>query len=372
MNIENKNYIRSLFLKNGEKLKFKMGQSLSDDNYLSGSVYFIENGSARVIYKVENKFKTICKIGSGSCVGAVSLIRSSACENIRASTELLTYKISDQVFINLFENDSKFKEFFKSCIFDAEVINFLDFYSGNIPEQENSLFQLYKELRNSFNTYFYKYDEVLEKLKSSQKNIYLGEKINGINLYSLVNNEKIVSSIFNNFDDQKKIRFISIKSDSNKQNYKESLNQINSEDLKKVGDINSNIKNAPPKAPLSVFNNSEISEDILVKANGVVRETLACFQMISRVLKIPIRKDSIEKILRDCENRGAEIDLRLIGELLSNLGLNVTSGEIPSRMASRLQTPCVIKWRESFAIVLKNFAKCCKIYKMMPNFKNCS
>ena len=84
MNIENKNYIRSLFLKNGEKLKFKMGQSLSDDNYLSGSVYFIENGSARVIYKVENKFKTICKIGSGSCVGAVSLIRSSACENIRA------------------------------------------------------------------------------------------------------------------------------------------------------------------------------------------------------------------------------------------------------------------------------------------------
>ena len=82
MSIENKNYIRSLFLKNGEKLKFRMGQSLSDDNYLSGSVYYIENGSARVIHKIENKFKTICKIGSGTCVGAVSLIRSSACENI--------------------------------------------------------------------------------------------------------------------------------------------------------------------------------------------------------------------------------------------------------------------------------------------------
>ena len=105
---------------------------------------------------------------------------------------------------------------------------------------------------------------------------------------------------------------------------------------------------------MSVFNNSEFSEDILVKANGVVRETLACFQMISRILKIPIRKDSIEKILRDCENRGAEIDLRLIGELLSNLGLHVTSGEIPSRMAYRLQTPCVINWRKSFAIILKS------------------
>ena len=134
-------------------------------------------------------------------------------------------------------------------------------------------------------------------------------------MYSKVSSKKIVSNIFNNFDDQKKIRFICIKSDMNKLNNKKSLNQINSEDLKKDEEINSNIKNAPPKAPLSVFNNSEFSEDILVQANGLVRETLACFQMISRFLKIPIRKDSIEKILRDFENRGAEIDLRLIGEL---------------------------------------------------------
>lgn len=93
MDIENSSYIRSIFIRNGEKLKFKIGQSISDDNYLSGSVYFIEEGSARVIYKQENKFKTIKKISKGACVGAISLIRSSACENIRASTELLAYKI---------------------------------------------------------------------------------------------------------------------------------------------------------------------------------------------------------------------------------------------------------------------------------------
>ena len=39
MDIENYTYIRSIFKKNGEKLKFKMGQSISDDKYLSGSVY---------------------------------------------------------------------------------------------------------------------------------------------------------------------------------------------------------------------------------------------------------------------------------------------------------------------------------------------
>ncbi len=39
---------------------------------------------------------------------------------------------------------------------------------------------------------------------------------------------------------------------------------------------------------------------------------------------------------------------------MSNLGLQVTNGSIPSRMASRLQTPCVINWKESFALIVKS------------------
>ncbi len=354
MNEENETYIRSLFLENGEKLKFKMGQSLSDDSYLSGSVYFIENGSARVVYKVNNKFKTICKIGRGVCVGAVSLIRSSACENIRASTELLAYKINDQVFKKFFENDLKFREFFESNLYDSEIINFADFLCNKSPDQQNSLFELYQELKFSFKTLFCNKDEILEILNTNQLNIYLGEKINEYNLYTLIENKNIVNKIFKLANDQKKIRFITIKSDLERQNKKEISKIVNSDDLKKIDDTDLSIKSAPPKAPLSVFNNAEFSEDILVRANGLVRETLACFQMISRILKIPIRKDSLEKILRDCENRGAEIDLRLIGELLSNLGLHVTSGSIPSRMAYRLQTPCIINWKQSFAIILKS------------------
>ena len=355
MNEEKETYIRSLFLENGEKLKFKMGQSLSDDNYLSGAIYYIDKGTARVVYKVDNKFKTICKIGSGVFVGAVSLIRSSACENIRASTELLAYKINDQVFKSLFENDFKFKRFFESYTYDSEIINFADFLSDKIPDQKNSLFELYQDLKSSFKTFICKYDEILEILNTNHFNTYyLGEKINGYDLYTSIENKNIIDKIFQASNDPKKIRFISIQYDLEKQNAEKFSNLINSDDLERVDYFDSNIKSAPPKAPLSVFNNAEFSEDILVRANGSVRETLACFQMLSRILKIPIRKDSLEKIFRDYENRGAEIDLRLIGELLSNLGLHVTSGAIPSRMAYRLQTPCIINWKQSFAIILKS------------------
>ena len=331
-----------------------MGQSISDDKYLSGSVYFIEEGSARIIYKEENKFKTIRKISTGSCVGAVSLIRSLACENIRASTELLAYKISDQEFISFYQNDSKFKEFFDSNIFDSEVIHLADYFSKKLFNVSGTLLDLFAELKNSFRTFFCNSKEIIELIKLTNRKIFLAQKVNGFEFYFTIDNQNKANQLFKNFDENKKIRFISVEYNLNEQSSKESKNLIGYEDSQNNLDINSNIKTAPPKAPLSVFNNEEFSEDILVRADGLVRETLACFQMISRILKIPIRKDSLEKILRDFENRGAEIDLRLIGDLLSNLGLHVTNGVIPSKMASRLQTPCIINWKKSFALIVKS------------------
>ncbi len=345
------NYIRALFLENGQKLKFKMGQSLSDDNYLSGSIYFIENGSARVIYKDENKFKTISKLGHGAYVGAISLIRLSACENIRASTELLTFKISDQQFKDFYLNDLRFREFFDSNIYDSEVIHFANYLSKNLTNKVNNLEDLFSELKNSFHSFFCNLEEIIKLIKTGKK-IYLAQKIKGFVFYLLIDNEDKANKLFKDLNDQEKIRFISAEYNFNKQN--NAIIENSSENPEGEIDLNSDFKNAPPKAPLSVYNNTEIPEDILVRANGQVRETLACFQMISRILKIPIRKDSLEKILRDIESRGAEIDLRLVGDLFSNLGLNVTNGTIPPKMAFRLQTPCIIKWKEGFAIILKS------------------
>ena len=37
----------------------------------------------------------------------------------------------------------------------------------------------------------------------------------------------------------------------------------------------------------------------MVEGNGTVEEILACFQMLSNLLKPPFRRDSVEKIVRD-------------------------------------------------------------------------
>ena len=154
MDLDRYKYIKSVFVKHGEKLKFKMGQSISDDNYLSGSVYFIEEGSARVIYEDENKFKTITKISSGSCVGATSLIRSSPCENI-----------SDQEFMSFYKNDSAFKKYFDLNYSESEVIHFADYLTKNLFNSEKSLPDLFVKLKNSFQTFSCDLKEIIQLLK---------------------------------------------------------------------------------------------------------------------------------------------------------------------------------------------------------------
>ena len=42
----------------------------------------------------------------------------------------------------------------------------------------------------------------------------------------------------------------------------------------------------------------------LIRADGPLKETLACFQMLAQLMKLPFRRDSIEKVLQDNLRRG--------------------------------------------------------------------
>ena len=353
------NYVKEIFLKYGEKVQFKIGQSISSNKYISGTVFFIESGFARVILEDDNKLSTLKKVSTGYTVGAISILRGNACENVRASSNLIAISISDKEFKDIYDNDSKFRSYFDSLKDISEIIEFSKFIRNKIPNLELNLIEFLNLVEKSVLLINFNNKKIESLFKSKEIKIYrssLNEKIafkeiDSYSEYLKFKDDKVRSGF----------RFLGLKNI-----FLEKLNKTEFKDMKtdsefKYSSVGSNlfsnqpkIKEAPNNAPLSVFNNQEISENIIVKGNGIVRETLACFQMLSKILNFPIRKDSIEKILRDYYSRGAKVDLQLIGELLSNLGLHVSSGEIPTNMAFRLQTPCVINWKESFALILKS------------------
>ena len=117
-------YVKGLFLEHGKKIKFKVGQSVSSDMYITGSVNYIYSGEARVIFKENQKLKTLTKIGPGQIIGAISLLKRAATENIRASSELVTIALSDREFKKFYEDDLKFRTYFEKQSYPSEIAQF--------------------------------------------------------------------------------------------------------------------------------------------------------------------------------------------------------------------------------------------------------
>ena len=78
---------------------------------------------------------------------------------------------------------------------------------------------------------------------------------------------------------------------------------------------------------------------------------MACFQMLSKVLDLPFRRDAIEKVLRKALQSNKDINLKLCGDISLMMGLHVNKIHAPASLGKRLETPSLLKWREGFAVV---------------------
>ena len=76
--------------------------------------------------------------------------------------------------------------------------------------------------------------------------------------------------------------------------------------------------------------------------------------MLAQLMKLPFRRDAIEKVLQDNLNRGLNPNLQLCGQLATSLGLHVTASRVPSTAGTRLQVPSMLPWKGGFALVVSS------------------
>ena len=74
--------------------------------------------------------------------------------------------------------------------------------------------------------------------------------------------------------------------------------------------------------------------------------------MLAQLLKLPFRRDSIDKVLQDNLRRGLKPTLQLCGQLAASLGLHVMAAKVPASAGTRLQVPSMLPWAGGFALVV--------------------
>ena len=113
--------INNFILKNGELNSFKAGQLILTPEEEVNSLFLIKKGQARLIFKENNKRTTLKKFSDGEFIGLYNLLIGKKSAEIRASSELTTYSIDKDKFINFISKDKNLNVYLKSYLFDEEI-----------------------------------------------------------------------------------------------------------------------------------------------------------------------------------------------------------------------------------------------------------
>ncbi|WP_295615676.1 peptidase domain-containing ABC transporter [Chamaesiphon sp. GL140_3_metabinner_50] len=89
----------------------------------------------------------------------------------------------------------------------------------------------------------------------------------------------------------------------------------------------------------------------IFKGRGALDGTTACLKMLCKYLQVPFRPDVVGRLLKNQIGSSGSVPLQLCGAIAEMLGINSQMVKIPATAIRKLQTPILIPWQDSFAIV---------------------
>ena len=324
-------------------LRFELGGQLCDSNDIPARILVILQGQARLVGRHNGRLTTVGKFGPGSVIGAASLLCGAPCENVIAAQEVIAYAISDELWRELYSLEASFRQWCDQQLWPQELLMLLEVLEANTPETDSSALE--------------KLDGALQSAERCFPNqVAVDAALDAGNLLyvtsawgELTVGQPVRSSADLPPCDPFALRLVSLPAAGGVNVSVDK--QSNSTDALVSGE---SIQDAEALPPVSSFSPERNVVDSLrlIRADGPIKETLACFQMLAQLMKLPFRRDSIEKVLQDNLRRGLTPNLQLCGQLAASLGLHVMASRVPSGSGTRLQVPSMLPWQGGFALVV--------------------
>ncbi len=344
------NSLQKFVKDNGELQQFKTGQLISDRDKEPNDLHLIIEGEARLIFKNFNKRSTLSKIGPGDFIGLASLVTEINCEEVRSSSKLSTMKISRNIFFDFIKRDTKFRKFINTNLFQEEVAYLVELMLPEAPVNGISLKKIFDDL--------YKTSRILNS------NSEIENAIRGNDFVCVFSKDSYKSKIIkvdslNTFSKLKKenkqnsFRFISFleKSFLVYEKYLNIKNFSQPNDLEK--DSLELLKDDPNEYTVP---SEKIKKEDLIDIN------LESFRLLSDILNIPFRKDSIEIALRDAYRNSDQPGIQLIGKIATSLGLHAVAAKVPSVHLNRIQSPSFVRNGNIFSLIKSSDENSIELY----------
>jgi ATP-binding cassette subfamily B protein len=289
---------------------------------------------------------TLRKLGAGEIVGLASLLRAAACEQVTAATPVVVMAIPDALVLELLRQEVPFREWCSAHLWLAELHGLLV-----ALEDRNANAEPFDPAR--WRQRLERLSE-LARLIPPQREAVAGA---GETLYLASGNVPdlaIGSPLRPGAPLPTPLPPLPLR-------------------LIALGDAEARGGEAPVASPLALAE-APLGEEAslptptsldlgqagpqrgftLLRAKGDVAETTACLQMLAKGLNLPFRRDAVEKMLREKVTQGQRPNLQLCAQIASMMGLLVSGARVRGEALTRLITPSLVPWKDSFAILVSS------------------
>ena len=337
---------------NSKLLRYRIGQTISDSATMPANVVILLNGQARLLGREKGQLVSLVKMGPGVMIGLVSLLRGEACEDISTSTESTGLAIPDHCIADLYRNETSFREWCQQTLWPAELAALIQAIQQRAAQSDGSLLRWLKPLADQ------------GKLVGNTEEALQEAIAGGLKTFAFDHARPTDYGIPQTSGDPFpkgappfEPRLIGIPSDLAESISGEGQPPVVHPEV--VVDENPEeyltLEDAPERPQASGLHQTGSpgsGKFRLIRGQGPLQETLACFQMMAAVMDLPFRRDAIEKVLRDVLRRNQTPNLQLCGQLAAGLGLHVVAARVPVSECTRLKTPALMQWDEGFVLVI--------------------
>ena len=330
----------------GHLVRFNIGHILSTAEIIPNRVLFILNGNVRIISKHRGQLNSLTQLGVGNLIGLASLLRAEPCEEVSAATEVEAWSIPDTLISEIYKDEDCFRKWCSKTVFPSELARLIEELINN---SESSTYALRDILIKAL--------PITKSIEPTPKSIeeieednlaYISSDNTDAKINSLLNPKQGLPTQRGPFD----LRILSmpravveqIKVDISKN---EPVPQTNPQN-------NPLDDSFPSRTTLELDGKNPRKTITLISGQGTLEESIACLRMICEIMKLPFRRDSIEKSIREVLNRGIEPSQPMFGQLLANMGLLATGAKIPASICTRMNVPCLVEWVEGWGVVVRS------------------
>jgi ATP-binding cassette, subfamily B, bacterial HlyB/CyaB len=346
---------------NAEKLKavaqksqlvrYRIGQPILTRDRMPASVVIIHQGQVRLLgYEQSTQAQVSLEVvGAGTFLGWLSLVRGVSCETAIASTEVVAIVLSAKDFQDLMATELDFAKVLLGCtnlteVFELLSVEFQRQANANVNLKELAL----QVLQNTTVINLPKGRINSAQLDSSRLWLISTGIIEGFSMGCCFPVVDIQKNWCVETENTRLLGFpltAELNNESKTRRYRrENSISVEYSEIPYAGEYNTELTDEEFTSP---------SKTPFVRGKGKINAPLACFQMLSQSLGVSFRRDLIRRVLENQLKNMKRISLQTGGTVAEMMGLRAQLVKVSTNNLSRLKTPVLIEWQDSFAVLYR-------------------